>query len=124
MNEIELLEHLYDRFNARDLESVCAMVADDVMWANGMHGGHVHGRDGLRAYWVAQWQVVSPHVRPVRFERESDDGIVAEVSQTIRDLDGNPLADQSHGLRDRTVRHVFRFAGGKVSRFDIRDDIA
>ena len=24
----------------------------DVIWANGMEGGHVHGRDQVRSYWT------------------------------------------------------------------------
>jgi ketosteroid isomerase-like protein len=50
----DLLTHLYDRFNARDIEVVLALLDEDVMWANGMDGGHVHGRDGVRRYWTRQ----------------------------------------------------------------------
>jgi hypothetical protein len=36
-NEIELLKHLYERFNARDIEKVlAAMMHEDAVWANGM----------------------------------------------------------------------------------------
>lgn len=48
----ELLGRLYDRFNARDMEAVLAALHPDVVWANGMDGGHVHGRDGVRSYWT------------------------------------------------------------------------
>jgi hypothetical protein len=51
----------------------------------------------------------------------ADGAIVAEVLQIIRDLDGNPLEGQTHGLKDKTVGHVFRFQAGKVARFDIQD---
>jgi hypothetical protein len=30
-----------------------------------------------------------------------------------------PPQGQTHGLRDKTVEHVFRLHGGKVTRFDI-----
>jgi ketosteroid isomerase-like protein len=53
-DETELLKHVYDRFNARDLETVLAAMHEDVMWANGMEGGHVRGRDGVRSYWTRQ----------------------------------------------------------------------
>jgi ketosteroid isomerase-like protein len=53
-DEMELLKHVYDRFNARDMESVLAAMHEDVMWANGMEGGHVHGVDGVRKYWTQQ----------------------------------------------------------------------
>ena len=35
----ELLVHLYDRFNARDMEAVLATMHQDVVWANGLEGG-------------------------------------------------------------------------------------
>jgi ketosteroid isomerase-like protein len=116
-----VLEGLYDRFNARDIDGVLSQLTDDVAWANGMDGGHVHGREAVRAYWTRQWAVVSPHVEPVSFHRTADGAIVAEVLQTIRDLDGKPLEGQTHGLKDKTVGHVFRLREGKVARFDIQD---
>ncbi len=118
---VTVLEGLYDRFNARDIDGVLSQLTDDVAWANGMDGGHVHGREAVRAYWTRQWAVVSPHVEPVGFHRTADGAIVAEVLQTIRDLDGKPLEGQTHGLKDKTVGHVFRLREGKVARFDIQD---
>ncbi len=47
-NEVEFLKLVYDRFNARDMETVLAAMHEDVMWANGMEGGHVRGRDEQR----------------------------------------------------------------------------
>ncbi len=119
--DVKLLERLYDRFNARDLDSVLIALTDDVAWANGMDGGHVHGREGVRDYWTRQWAMVSPQVEPVGFRRAADGAIVAEVRQSVRDLEGRPLAGQTHGLSDKTVGHVFRFREGKVARFDIED---
>jgi ketosteroid isomerase-like protein len=119
--DIETLEHIYDRFNARDIDGVLAALAEDVAWANGMDGGHVHGLEEVRAYWTRQWAIVSPHVEPVTFHRAADGAIVAEVRQTVYDLDGKPLEGQTHGLKDKTVGHVFRLRDGKVTRFDIQD---
>ncbi|WP_412775792.1 nuclear transport factor 2 family protein [Thalassospira lucentensis] len=120
MTKIEALEGLYDRFNARDIEGVLEKLADDVTWANGMEDNYVHGHDGVRQYWTYQWSVVSPHVTPVSFHQDANGSITVEVQQVIRDLDGN--SDQTHGLEDKTVGHIFSFKNGKVSRFDIRDD--
>jgi ketosteroid isomerase-like protein len=120
-NDVELLKHLYDRFNARDIDGVLTALTDDVAWANGMDGGHVHGREAVREYWSRQWAIVSPHVEPVSFQRTADGAIVAEVLQSVRDLEGNPLQGQTHGLKDKTVRHIFRLEEGKVVRFDIQD---
>jgi ketosteroid isomerase-like protein len=48
-DEVDLLKHVYERFNARDMKTVLAAMHDDVMWANGMEGGHVRGRDEVRS---------------------------------------------------------------------------
>lgn len=122
-SEIDVVKGLYDRFNARDIEGVLGALTDDVAWANGMDGGHVHGREGVRDYWTRQWALVSPHVEPVSFATAADGSIVVEVRQSVRDLQGRPLQEQTHGLRDKTVGHVFRFRQGKVVRFDIRDGL-
>jgi ketosteroid isomerase-like protein len=117
----KVLERIYDRFNARDIDGVLAALTDDVAWANGMDGGHVHGREAVREYWTRQWTMVSPHVEPIGFRRTGDGAIVAKVRQSIRDLEGKPLQAQTHGLKDKMVGHVFRFRMGKVARFDIQD---
>jgi hypothetical protein len=111
-NEVELLKHVYERFNARDMETVLAAMHEDVEWANGMEGGHVHGRDGVRSYWTRQWAMLDPHVEPVGFSSNPDAGVVVEVHQTVRDLQGNILVDQMVG-------HIFRFESGLIKQFDI-----
>lgn len=120
-SEIALVKRMYDCFNARDIEGVLAVLADDVAWANGMDGGYVHGPEAVREYWTRQWTIVNPHVEPVGFDEAADGSILAEVRQTVRDLDGKPLKGQTHGLKDKTVIHIFRLQRGKVTRFDIRD---
>jgi len=119
--DIKTVERLYERFNARDIDAVLVVLSEDVAWANGMDGGHVHGHDALRDYWTRQWSLVSPHVEPVNVQRRAGGVVFAEVLQSVRDLQGNPLQGQTHGLKDKTVGHVFQFSGGKVARFDIED---
>ena len=121
-DDIAILRGMYDGFNARDINGVLDALTDDVAWANGMDGGHVHGREGVREYWMRQWAIVSPHVEPLRFEPAPDGSIVVEVRQSVRDLQGRPLHDQTHGLKDKTVEHIFHLQNGKVTRFDIRED--
>jgi ketosteroid isomerase-like protein len=113
VDEVERLKHVYERFNARDMETVLGAMHEDVTWANGMEGGHVHGRDGVRSYWTRQWAMFDPHVEPVGFSIGPDGEVVVEVHQVVRDLQGNVLADQMVG-------HIFRFENGLVKRFDIR----
>ena len=118
---VETLKRMYERFNARDIDGVLAALTDDVAWANGMDGGHVHGREAVRDYWTRQWAVVSPRVDPVSFDTAEDASVLVKVRQSIRDLEGRPLQDQAHGLRDKLVGHRFQFRQGQVARFDIQD---
>ena len=111
--EAELLKLLCDRFNARDMENVLTAMDEDVIWANGMEGGYVRGREGVRSYWTRQWAMIDPHVEPVEFSIGSEGKIVVEVHQIVRDLEGNVLADQMVG-------HIFQIENGLVRQFDIR----
>jgi hypothetical protein len=120
-NDVELVKRLYEDFNARNIDAVLAMLIEDVLWANAMDGGYVRGHEGIREYWTRQWSMVSPHVEPVGFRKSDDGSIFVEVIQTIRDLEGKLLQGQTHGLKDKTVGHVFRFKDGRVSRFDVQD---
>jgi ketosteroid isomerase-like protein len=113
LNELEILKHIYDRFNARDMEAVLAALREDVMWANGMEGGHVHGRDEVRGYWTRQWAMVNPHVEPIGFAKGPQSEVIVEVHQVVRDLKGVLLMDQ-------IVGHIFTIENGLIRRFDIR----
>ena len=108
----KLVEQLYEGFNARRMEDVLAKLADDVVWANGMHGGHVQGREAVRAYWTAQWSAIDPHVEPQQIA-EKDGEVIVDVHQTVHDLEGKLLLDEM-------VHHVFQITDAKVTRFDIR----
>ena len=112
-DEVDLLKLVYDRFNARDMETVLAAMHEDVIWANGMEGGHVHGRDEVRRYWTRQWAMIDPHVEPVAFAHGPEGELVVEVHQLVRDLQGNVLVD-------KIVGHLFRIENGLIRRFDIR----
>ena len=112
-DEMEFLKRLYDRFNARDMEKLLAAMQEEVIWANGMEGGYVHGREGVRSYWTRQWAVIDPHVEPVEFSTGPQGEIIVEVHQIVRDLNGTLLTD-------KLVGHVFRLEKGLVQRFDIR----
>ena len=112
---VELVGRLYDCFNARDMETLLSAMQEDVIWANGMDGSHVHGHEGVRSYWTRQWAMIDPRVEPVAFSKGQEGEVIVKVHQIVRDLDGNLLAD---GL----VGHVFRLKNGLVQRFDIREE--
>ena len=113
-DEMDLLKRVYDHFNARDMEAVLAAMREDVIWANGMEGGHVRGRDAVRNYWTRQWKTIDPHVEPVAFAPGPEGEVLVEIHQVVRDLNGNLLAD-------KMVGHVFRIENGLIKRFDIRN---
>lgn len=110
---IEWINQLYDAFNARDIEALLSKMSNDVVWANGMDGGYVHGREGVRSYWTRQWQTIDPRVEPIRSFVGPEGEIVVEVHQVVRDREGRLLTE-------KTVGHVFRMENGVITRFDIR----
>lgn len=113
IEQTAFINRLYALFNARDIDGVLAMLAADVIWANGMDGGHEHGRDAVRAYWTRQFAMIEASVDPVSIAIQPSDTIVVEVHQVVRDLKGNVLSDQMVG-------HIFELIDGQVTRFDIR----
>lgn len=102
---------MYAAFNARDIEWALSGMHRDVVWANGMEGGNVHGRSGVREYWVRQWQLINPRVEPQRFEHAGGE-VVVDVHQVVRDLTGRTISD-------RIVRHSFILEGDLVKVFKI-----
>jgi len=113
LNELRLqLMSAYRDFNARNIEAVLERLHPEVEWANGMEGGHVHGRDGVREYWTRQWQTLDPHVDPVSVEPDETGRVIIEVHQVVRDLKGLVLLDT-------TVHHAYRFEDGLIKRMDI-----
>lgn len=109
----ELLVTTYRAFNAREIETVLAVLHPDVKWANGMDGGFVHGRDAVREYWTRQWRMIDPHVEPQAFAPEPDGVVVVTVYQVVHDLAGTLLLDQ-------TVWHVYQIENGLVKSMEIR----
>ena len=98
----------------RDIPAAVALMDREVDWANGQDGGHVHGREAVRAYWTQQWAAIQPKVDPLEITPR-DAGVTAvEVHQVVQDLDGKLLLDER-------VRHVFRIRDGLVVRFDIEN---
>jgi hypothetical protein len=95
------------------METVLAALQEDVIWANGMEGGHVYGREGVRSYWTRQWAMVDPHVEPTAFAEGPGAEVIVEVHLVVTDLKGNLLDD-------RMVGHIFQLENGLIKRFDIR----
>jgi SnoaL-like domain len=112
LTEEALLRQAYCDFNARRLDAVLARLDPEVEWANGMEGGHVHGREGVRAYWTRQWALLDPHVDPVSILQDAAGRWVVEVHQIVHDKDGKLLAD-------KIVHHAYRITDQRIKRMDI-----
>ncbi len=112
----ELLRTVYARFNARDIDPVLETLHPDVDWPNGMEGGRIQGRAGVRDYWKRQFSMIDPHVEPLRVENDEAGRTVVEVHQVVRDLGGNQLMD-------RTVEHLYTIRNGLIERMDIREAV-
>lgn len=115
--ESELLCAAYRDFNVRNVEAVISRLHPEVEWANGMEGGHVHGRDEVRAYWTRQFSTLNPHVEPLSVEPDGSGRWVLEVHQVVHDIAGNLLLDT-------TVYHTYQFRDGLISRMDITQTAA
>lgn len=109
----ENLRKAYQAFNARDIDSVLAVLHPNVAWANGMEGGFVHGHDGVRDYWSHQWSLIDPHVEPQRFTTDETGQTVVDVHQVVRDLNGTIVVDQM-------VQHVYAIEHGLIKRMEIK----
>jgi nuclear transport factor 2 (NTF2) superfamily protein len=112
--ERRLLEDAYNAFNARDIDAALAAMHVDVCWPNGMEGGSVYGHDGVRDYWMRQWEVIDPYVEPLRFEADKAGRIVVDVRQLVRDRSGNVMVDEM-------VQHVYLIEDGFVRSMEIRE---
>ena len=111
-NPRNFLEAADREFNAREIDAVLARMTADVTWPNGMDGGYVYGREGVREYWTRQWSVVDPQVDPVNITPAADGRFVVNVRQVVRDLTGKLLIDT-------TVVHVYRLRDGLIERMEI-----
>lgn len=113
-NDTEFIKHLYEDFNARNTDSILAKLTEDVMWANGVDGGYVHGHKDLKDYWERQWSILNPQIEPVSFRKTEDGSIFVDALFT------GQCQGQTHGFKDMPVGHVFHLKDGLVSRFDIQ----
>lgn len=109
----ELLTKAYAAFNARDIHAVLAVMHPDVQWANGMEGGYVYGHDAVRQYWLRQWSMIDPHVKPERFCLNDDEQVVVDVHQIVHDLDGNLMLDQM-------VQHIYTIRDDLIQKMEIQ----
>jgi hypothetical protein len=109
---IDQLRAAYAAFNTRNIDAALVLMTADVEWPRAFKGGFVQGPDAIRAYWTEQWGEIDPHVEPVVFHAESDDQVLVDVRQVVRDKAGTMLADERVG-------HRFAFEGGLIRRMEV-----
>jgi ketosteroid isomerase-like protein len=109
----DFIRRAYTAVNDRDLDAALALMQPDVVWANGMDGGHVHGHEGVREYWTQQWQEIHPELDVLEVEEVGDDRVAVEVNQMARDAKTGAV------VVDGRIRHVFTLRDGKIERFEI-----
>lgn len=112
LEPVAKLNHLYERFNARDVEAVLAAMQPDVQWANSTDGGHLVGHEAVRAYWTRQWAEIAPSLIPEQFSTDPLDRVVIEGRLRVRDRTGMLLADSR-------FKHAYTFKDGLVQRMDL-----
>lgn len=111
--EQDLLTRAYAAFNAHDIEAVLALMHPDVVWPNGMEGGYMQGHDAVREYWTRQWKLVDPQIEPQNFSKDHTGRIVVDVHQTVSDLAGHPLSDE-------TVQHIYWIEDQRIRSMEIK----
>lgn len=112
LETIAMLKHLYERFNARDVEAVLAAMQPDVLWANSTAGGHLEGHEAVAAYWTSQWAEIAPILIPEHFSTDALGRVIIEGRLRVRDRSGTLVADGR-------VKHAYTFKDGLVQRMDV-----
>lgn len=112
LETIAHLNHLYERFNARDVDAVLAAMTPDVRWANSLEGGYLEGHEAVRAYWTRQWEEIAPILIAERFETDALGRVIIEGRLRVRSRAGTLL-------HDGPVKHAYTFADGLVQRMDV-----
>lgn len=110
----EFLQDIYEAFNRREIDTVLAMMAPDVKWANGMEGGFVDGRENVRRYWERQFEIINPQLEILKAEVDAAGRAIVTVHQIVKDLNGNLLAE-------KTVEQIFTFENDLIKTFELVD---
>lgn len=107
-----VIEKIYNRFNARDIDGVFSVMRADVHWPKAFEGGYVTGHEAVRAYWTKQWSEINPVVEPIAITERPDGKIEVLVDQLVKDLDGNILFKGE-------VKHIYTFTDDLIYSMDV-----
>lgn len=107
----QLLRRLYNAFNARDIAGALSTMHPHVVWANGLDGGYVHGKEKVRDYWLNQWSELESHADLLAVHHTSEHSASVDVHLTAFGLGGEKLFDT-------IAKHFFELDGDLVRRFE------
>lgn len=113
-NTRTLIAQAYSAFNHRDIDSVLALMSENVNWPKASEGGRAVGKEEIRAYWTRQWKEFDPHVEPLEVIDQEGGITDVKVHQLVKSLDGDVLSDSE-------VWHVYTIANGLIERMDIKE---
>jgi hypothetical protein len=113
-NTQTLIAQAYSAFNHRDIDSVLALMSENVSWPKASEGGRVVGKEEIRSYWTRQWQQFDPHVEPLQITDQKNGITEVKVHQLVKSLGGEVLSDSE-------VWHVYSIANGLIARMDIKE---
>ncbi|RYY30229.1 MAG: nuclear transport factor 2 family protein [Chitinophagaceae bacterium] len=108
----DLINHIYDRFNARDIDAILVYMDKDVHWPNGWEGGYVDGHEALKDYWTRQWKELDPYVEPLSIITTDEGDVEVEVHQVAKDKKGVLLFEGK-------IKHVYSFQNGLIKGMKI-----
>ena len=113
-NTQALLAQAYSAFNHRDIDSVLALMSENVNWPRVSEGGRAVGKEEIRAYWTRQWKEFDPHVEPLEVIDQEGGITKVKVHQLVKSLGGDVLSDSE-------VWHVYTIANGLIERMDVKE---
>jgi hypothetical protein len=113
-NTQTLIAQAYSAFNHRDIDSVLALMSENVSWPKASEGGRVVGKDEIRSYWTRQWKEFDPRVEPLQVIDQKNGITEVKVHQLVKSLGGEILSDSE-------VWHVYTIANGLIERMDIKE---
>lgn len=111
--DCQLIDTIYNGFNARQIEAVLATMHPEVAWPRAWEGDHVHGQEQVRVYWTQQWQEINPVVKPVSISYLADGRTAVLVHLVVHDLHGQLL-------QDGQTTHLYTIRDGLIQRMDIQ----
>ena len=112
-----LIALAYAAFNRRDIDSALALMSDNVSWPKASEGGHVIGKQEIRAYWTRQWKEFDPHVEPIEVVDRGGGKADVRVRQLVKSLSGDVLSDSE-------VWHIHTITNGLIERMDLKENEA